>query len=163
MYQYRITKYDPQYRIGGAYTRYDWISVSDVGRVFADGLLTRETVDRTIAHYVACALEILTAARIPTLTAGDMELISPDVPWRDGQTLPLPEAGPLLRDCLSERCWCRLTAPEAFVHFGYDLYMYVGCALPPDTVHTISRAHGLFAEEFISPYSEPEAKGAPHA
>ncbi len=41
MNQYRITKYDPQYRIDGVYERYEWSNLSDVGTVFEDGLLTQ--------------------------------------------------------------------------------------------------------------------------
>jgi len=42
--QYRVTKYDPSLRdTTGAYTGCDWISRSDIGRMFDGGMLS-ETV-----------------------------------------------------------------------------------------------------------------------
>ncbi len=162
MNQFRITKYDPQYRVDGVYDRYEWSSPSDVGSVFEDGLLTREECDRVLDAYVACALAVLELAGTPSLTVMDLEINCEGVSWEEGQTLPLPKAGPVIRSCLKADCWCRLEAANAFVHCGNDMYMYVGCSLGMEEVQAISMSHGLFAEDFPSPYCEEEEDPAIH-
>ena len=37
MKEYRISKYDPQFRVNGAYQKNEWTSISDIGKVFDDG------------------------------------------------------------------------------------------------------------------------------
>lgn len=154
MTQYRITKYDPQSRINGAYERVEWTSVSDVGSVFEDGVLTREECEQTIRHYADCALELLKAAGIQALTILELEDFHLQSPWHSGQKISLSMAGEVVQACLEEKCWCMLAADQAFIHFGYDLYMYVGVDLPFGAVRDVCTRCGLFAEVFPSPYCE---------
>ncbi len=158
MTQYRITKYDPQYRINGVYERVEWTSVSDVGSVFEDGVLTREECDRTIRHYADCALELLKAAGIQALTILALEDFDLQFPWYSWQRISLKKAAEVILACLEEKCWCMLAADQAFVHFGYDLYMYVGVDLPFGAVRDVCTRCGLFAEVFPSPYCEVDSE-----
>ncbi len=157
MNPFRITKYDPRYRVNGVYNRYEWSSIADVGRVFADGLLTQEECSRVVSNYVTCVLELMRAADVPALTLRNLEDPRGCCPHPEGAVLAPEQLAGVIRSCLEEEYWCRLEQEESFVHFGYDLYMYVRVSLPDQTVEAISTCYGLFAEPFRSPYSdEPE-------
>ena len=52
MHQYRITKYDPRYRLNGAYTKEEWTDVSDVGRTFDGVPLTLQEYERVEQQHI---------------------------------------------------------------------------------------------------------------
>ncbi len=162
MNEYRITKYDPEYRVNGVYERCEWTSVSDVGGIFADGILTADECNSVISNYVNCVLEILEKSNVHHLTIADLEINDP-VSWINGQMIMLNEVALLVQDCLKEKCWGRLSGDGVFVHFGYDLYMYVGCNLPRDAVCEIGEKYALFAEEFLSPHHPEDIASQEHS
>jgi len=55
---------------------------------------------------------------------------------------------------LRERYWAKLETDNAFIHIGYDYYMYIG--VPKEATRAIEFAESwdLFVEEFNSPYSK---------
>ncbi len=40
MFQYRITKYDPAFRIDGKYTKDEWTSIHDIGKIYNGCIFT---------------------------------------------------------------------------------------------------------------------------
>ena len=58
----------------------------------------------------------------------------------------------VIRLCLRAEIWCRLVAPGAFVHVGYDFYLYVGVSVACPRAIAAATGRGLFVEEFSSPY-----------
>lgn len=156
-YKYRVTKYDPQLRdADGAFRREAWTSSCDIGRVFNGVPLTESEYLRVEEAYLF-AIEALLAE------AGIERLLLRDIEDRGDSELPeyvKPEAGLNISQCiefarlaLRERVWGRLVDPgRAYVHFGYDYYMYLGLpARCPAAVAEIQR-RGLFVEPFRSPY-----------
>lgn len=152
MNEYRISKYDPKYRVDGRYTRNEWSSVADVGRVFSDGPLTEQECCSTIENYCKCAIDILQAVGVGTLILSDLEKYDEHVIWYNDQVLKHKDIVSVVRDCLKEHCWCCLSGQDAFIHFGYELYMYVGCALDTDALEQICAKYHLFSEKRDSPY-----------
>jgi len=75
----------------------------------------------------------------------------PEVP-EAGAVVQGEQVKAVLRALLRERYWCKLESSSAYVHVGYDYYMYIGvpCACPRAEKHTSQL--GLFVEEFRSPY-----------
>ena len=68
----------------------------------------------------------------------------------DQQVLSGAQIDDIIRACLREYAWCRLKGPGgAYLHFGYDFYMYVG-VLKSAKMLDLPRA--IFLEEFESPY-----------
>ena len=56
----------------------------------------------------------------------------------------------VVRGCLREYIWCRLTGPHSsYVHFGYDYYMYTGV---PKSASAGMVPQGIFLEEMESPF-----------
>lgn len=153
MIEYKITKYDPQNRIDGKYTVHEWTSVSDIGKLFDDGVLTYDQYMQVERRYVDCCMELLQKAGVSKLLVGFPEYYD--------EALQLPnvlstesEIQRVIVGCLQEKCWAKLENKNFFIHFGYDYNMYVGTDLPIAQVWKISQKHGLFCEVKRSPYSK---------
>jgi hypothetical protein len=156
MNEYRITKYDPSFRNhAGAYTRDEWISVSDIGQSFAGVTLTREEYERVEGAYVEAAIAFLREAGVSALSVEGLENQRGHVlNFREGSLLSLEQVGDVLRRILREEFWCRLNGVGGFVHVGWDFYMYVGVRCPCPAAQVRATELGLYVEEFSSPYNE---------
>lgn len=160
-YEYRVTKYDPRLRNpAGSYTGEDWTSISDVGQSFAGHTLTMPDYLKTETNYLAVMSAMLEEAKVTQLRLRGLENARAGRQakrdrWREGAVLSLREATEFARLALREELWGMLIAPRrAFVHFGYDYYMYVGLSrLTPSALDLAARV-GIFVEPFWSPYSE---------
>jgi hypothetical protein len=156
VFEFRVTKYDPTHRDGrGCYTRSEWTSVSDIGRTF-DGVVLIESEYRRVEDaYATAAVAFLREAGVPLLTVAGLENHShTPLQFDDGSPLGLIEIGEVVRSVLREEFWCRLEGAGAFVHFGYDYYMYVGVARSCPEAAALARQLGLYVETFRSPYNE---------
>lgn len=154
MHEYRVTKYNPAFRDpGGAYTGDEWTSVKDVGRSFADGVLTREEYERVENAYVGAALAFLDEAGLTSLRVEGLENTRGErLLFRNDSILPLTHVGDVIRRVLREEFWCRLEGVDGFVHFGWDYYMYIGVPHPCPKARERTVELGLYVEESDSPY-----------
>ena len=157
MLQYRVTKYDPQLRdASGAFTRDDWISVGDIGSQFNGVLLTPLDYCRVENAYISSAIAFLTDAGVESLSIDSLENHgghqTTALTLSNGRSCDLLACADIVRLNLRSEIWCRLVADSAFLHFGYDYYMYVG--VPTECLNAIEYATqaGLFVESFDSPY-----------
>jgi hypothetical protein len=58
---------------------------------------------------------------------------------------------------LRKQVWARLEAPRrAFVHFGYDYYMYIGTSRDTSKAAETVEAAGLYVERVRSPYKRAD-------
>lgn len=165
------TRYDPAARNEqGHYQKIDWTSASDIGAVFEDGLLTWDEYMRIERAYADAAEAFMLASAVSTLTVLDLELnpgrhcILNLQYFRDpfqekafqlvnGMKISVEQVKQLARLCLREIVWCRLEHPgKFFLHFGYDLYMYVGSHLPCRDMTEQLHKSSLFLEQLPSPY-----------
>ena len=157
MLQYRVTKYDPRFRnASGAFTRDDWTSVSDIGLKFNGVPLTPAAYIRVENAYVSSAISFLTEAGVNSLAIDSLENHrehqATTSTLTDGHDCNLLACADIARLNLRAEIWCRLIADFAFLHFGYDYYMYVGVPFEcPNAVKYATEA-GLFVEPFDSPY-----------
>jgi hypothetical protein len=153
MFEYRVTKYDPARRDArGAYTGEDWTSFDDIGRTFAGAELTPGDYQRVEDAYVSVALAFLREAGVKALSVEGLEARESPPPVAAGISLSLSEAAQVIRRVLREELWCRLEGQSAFIHFGYDYYMYVGAPRPYPEAETLARRAGLYVEALRSPY-----------
>jgi hypothetical protein len=158
VFEYRITKYDPDLRRrDGGYLLEEWTSVSDIGRELGGKIVTRAEYDLVESAYVAAALAFLEQAGVETLVVNGLENHEElALPFEEGSVLSLEKAGAVLRQVLREECWCRLVGPEAFIHVGYDYYMYVGVPREVPEAEQLAQRLGLFVEPFDSPHHPKE-------
>ena len=157
MHEFRVTKYDPQYRVNGAYTRNEWTSFADVGRNYAGRIFTPAEYERAEKQHIDFLCELADRCGAFPLRVDGYDVHYRNDAWQDGQAIGRKELPDIIRANLREECWCRLVGEGFFIHFGYEYYVYVGCGLPPETVRRMAEAYGLFCEAFCSPYLDEEA------
>jgi hypothetical protein len=161
-HQYRITKYNPALRdANGAFKGDDWMACSDVGRAFGGVVLTQAEYQRIEDAYAFAVDSLLRAAKVDSLQLRGLENRgNSNLPSfvKLGADLDIAQCAEFARIPLREQAWGMLMAPgRAYVHFGYDYYMYVG--LPVLCVQAVAavRQRGLFVEPFRSPYLRQRA------
>ncbi len=151
MMYYRISKYNPVHREKGRYLKDEWTDYSDIGSIFEGRTLTKEEYLLTELNYIRCIIEILEAVGLNSLYIVDMEEYEP-TKWHNRQKLSTNDFPHILKDCLRNICWCKLIHGNAYIHFGYDYYVYVGVNLQFDILTQICNKHNLFCEKKSSPY-----------
>jgi hypothetical protein len=155
-YQYRVTKYNPVRRdVAGAYGRDEWTSHSDIGRVFDEVALTEADYLRIESAYLFAVEAFLLEARISTLRLDGLERSDANLPTfvRSRAQLSVPQCVEFARYALREQVWGKLVAPaRAYIHFGYDFYLYVGLPRRCARAVVATQKRGLFVEPFRSPY-----------
>jgi len=152
MLEYRITKYDPASRApSGAFLPNIWTSRSDIGKNFDGTLLTPEEYNRFEDTYVATAVAFLQESGCTALTVNGLECHRETPSFQDGDSLNMPQIAEAVRGMLREDYWCRLEWSDAFIHIGYDFYMYLGVITHCPNAIAFASANGLFVEPFESP------------
>ena len=153
MFSYRICKYNPQYREkDGTYTIDEWTEFSDIGKIFCGKMLTDAEYFQIENNYISCIISILKKNNLLALRIDNLENYR-NVAWENEESVPINMLSHLLRDCLINNCWCKLSGADFYVHFGYDFYIYIGCLLPPSEVTLICFDNNLFCEQIDSPYN----------
>lgn len=162
---YSISKYRPQfYDSAGCYIRNEWTSVSDIGKSFADGILTEEEYIKIETKYITTAIELARSAGCTYLTVSYIEGDSKDIvnsvnshklnhgliesakTIRQGLRISLNDCQDYLRLCLREYCWAVFSnkTHNFLVKFGYDYYMHVHTVVPQKQVIEIVNRNGLY-------------------
>lgn len=147
--QYRVTKYNPARRNSqGHYLDKDWTSIADTGespeylRIEKAYLVSAEEMlrEHDIKELRIAGLENYRKFRLAGFRLGE------------GARFGLDQLEQILRAMLREQFWARLQAPRAFLHVGYDYYMYIGVPAPLGLSRVAAERRGLFVEEMRSPY-----------
>ena len=153
MYCYRVTKYNPALRnVNGYYELEDWTSISDIGSIFNNQVLTEADYLRIENSYVETAISILEEAQISFLEITDLEQRGYEIALKNGQKIYRDQWRDVVRSMLREDIWCRLWNNDAYVHVGYDYYMYVGVQTEPTATLKKALEIDIYIENFISPY-----------
>ena len=156
MKQYRVTKYNPEYRnADGTYNRDEWTSYSDVGNIVAN-----EEYEKVENSYIESALDFLEEQNISKITITYLEnqqnYKEPSIALETGTELNAEHLKEVLKSILRERYWAKLENNNSFIHIGWDYYMYIGVPNESQSGRKHAESKGLFVEEFQSPYYENE-------
>ena len=159
MHQYRVTKYDPEFRdSSGAFTRDDWTATSDIGGIFGGVVLTPQAYLTVENAYVESAIAFLSESSSESLKVASLEnygqYTDSVLEIADGKRCTLLEIADIARLNLRSLVWCRFSGDDAFLHFGGDFYMYVGVPMACQGATNFAKRSGLFVESFNSPYLE---------
>ena len=149
MREFRITKYDPLKRdLNGAYLDHEeWTSFSEIGKK-----LTKEDYEKVKTAYIQSALDLVSGTVEKELIVDGLEDYKNISGLTEGDTIKGKEIEGTLRSILRDEYWCLLKSESAFVHIGYDYYMYVGVIeVNKSTLKNIEN-RGLYVENFISPF-----------
>lgn len=151
MNSFRISKYDPSFIKDGKFIKDEWTDYSDIGEKFEGGTFTEQEYLLVEQNYILCITNILKNASIEKLSIENYENYHTDA-WKNTQYVTIDMLAQLIRDCLRNKCWCKLISDKGYVHFGYDFYFYVGCELSFGDILTICEKYNLFCDVHESPY-----------
>jgi len=158
----RISKYDPRFRRDdGTYNRDEWTSFSDIGKQFADGILTFVAYRHVEDLYANAIVDFFKLSSVSNLEveacefcwdkAEESDLETSAIDLSVGRQISLSKLDLVIRLCLREIAWCKLRGTNhSYLHFGYDYYAYLGAT--HDEVKFWHPPAGIFAEPFLSPY-----------
>ncbi|WP_303977802.1 hypothetical protein [Streptococcus danieliae] len=159
----------------------DWISISDIGKIFYGTVLTLDKYLKIENSYIQTIHEILDFMKIDTLEIRAIEKGFSLQYIRKNSLINAKQASfyqmldngvyltqngitEAIKLNLREALWCRLYNPKIEVNFGYDYYMGITVAEQEkiEIFKKIIEKHGLYWQEFTtSPFKlEEEFKKA---
>jgi len=167
--KYRISKYNPKYRIDGKYVLDDWTSINDVGRFFDGKRLHGKTYLEMEKRYINCIMDLLKQAKEKFLCIMDYEDYSHSFPtlknafrmtlllksgvyffqkvkWSNKQVLPIETVPLFLKDCLRDKCWGVLRGDFFQIDIGYDYYIHISTKSDIEMVRLTVSKYELFIE-----------------
>ncbi len=159
-----VTKYDPAFRDeNGYYTKDDWTSRSDIGKIYDGRSFTLELYLETEQKYIAaaklffqfhnCSAVLIGSLEKRAFSAGESSF--PDYEKANLVYHQMAENGIILlndldtvtRLILREYIWCELFCAQSkdiAVRFGYDYYMYFNSPLTMEGLFKTIEEMGLF-------------------
>ena len=152
MEYFRISKYNPQNVINGKYIIDEWTDYSDIGKQFRGEILTEEEYLITEQSYISCIEKIIKSSNIEGLYVSCLEKYEKECLWYNEQYIEHIFLEKIVTDCLRNKCWCKLTNGDYYIHFGYDYYVYVAVPMAYEKTDEICRKYNLFCEIKTSPY-----------
>ena len=147
MVYYRISKYDPQYRVNGIYQKDEWTSMSDIGKVYDGKVFTEDEYCGVEQSYVDFVLGVCKLQGIDHLAITGLENYK-KLHWINGQQLKADQSREFIKLCLREEIWGRLVSKGFVFETGWDYYILIGCELGFDEVKQLARQNNLFVEEW---------------
>lgn len=172
MKHYRITKYDPKNRNEKGHYLYDhWTEFGDIGKTLAGEHVTIDKYLNVESDYIHAVREILKENNLEYLrvVGFDKKQFKRSIKAFKGKWSHKPVYENML---LSEdkkvsideielicqmnfRYYCHIELEikdKFYVHFGFDMYMYVGAPNISDQLLKKINSTSVFVEECISPY-----------
>jgi len=152
--EYRVTKYNPALRDEtGAYKVDEWTFYAQIDRSFGGVTLTEQEYKRVESAYIQATLAFLTEAGVAALSVEGLENSRrQQLAWHEGTVVGLDKIPEVMGGILREEFWCRLQGEQAFLHFGWDYYMYIGVPHRCPAAEQKATELGLYVEEWESPY-----------
>lgn len=145
MNYYRISKYDPQYRVNGIYQKDEWTAICDIGKVYDGKVFTEDEYYRVEQSYVDFVLGVCKLQGIERLAITGLENYK-KLRWINGQQLITYQSGEFIKLCLREEIWGRLVSKGFVFETGYEYYIHIGCELGFDEIEQLARQNNLFVE-----------------
>ena len=119
MNRFRISKYNPSFRVDGVFLNDEWTDYSDVGKVFKGKVFTEIQYLEIEKKYIDCIITLLkmvNVRQVDIVGGENMEMTR----WKDVLFINIDNLEELIRDILRNKCWCRIEGKKCYVHFGFD-------------------------------------------
>lgn len=184
MKHFRVTKFDTAKRNpdGSYMDQQEWTCLSEIGKNCGGTVLTEAAYLATETRYVNAVLRFFAASGLPHLRVTNFSnrFASEELPenaahyptighpaleelnFVEDQIVTEKEIALLVRQTLRGTVNCSLESDGFFfVHFGWDYYMYIGCAADCSRARAETQADGMFVEDFVSPHARPDGSEIP--
>ena len=146
---YKISKYNPKNYKDGAYQLDEWTDFSDIGKVFESGIFTMEEYLKVEKNYIDFILNVVKEKKINSFLIKELEDYD-NVIWQNMQNISIVQLEQLLRDCLRNRCWCKIFSEKFCLCFGYDFYIHICCDMTTEPMSKICNEFSLFLQDVFS-------------
>lgn len=160
---YRITKYNPIFRVEGkGYTKDEWTAISDVGEKYNNIEFTMKEYLSMEKKYCQSIKKFLNAYNITSLKIdlfGSIykrrklkKIIGKEKTkkLKKGNILNLEDIIQFSILCLREDIWCMFSGENStYLHFGDDYYIFIGTD-KPEVLFEVPK--GIYKEYIDSPY-----------
>jgi len=150
---YRISKYNPKYRVDNAYLRDEWTEFSDIGHMFEEGILAFEEYEEIEKNYINFIIDICRKVHVTHFIIRNLENYDL-AQWKEGESLDFNKLQQFVRDCLRNKCWGIVCSNNIRISFGYDYYIYLECKLKYIVIKEISQKYNLYPEINKFPWSK---------
>lgn len=170
MYTWRISKYNSKFRDeNGNYTKDEWTSFSDIDKTFQNKKLSLVEYLHIEKLYIDAILLFIQKMQIPYTVVTDLEkplnliildkykneysdeMINIYYNVKNKDKCTIENTKFLVSLILREHLWLKLKYKRNFfIHFGYDLYMYIGSNKKDSITNDIVNM-GLYIEEYPTP------------
>lgn len=162
----RITKYDPKFRYSNSiYSKKEWTSYGDIGKVFNGDLFTLEEYINTEEKYIQAAKSFFIFFDCTSFTVknvekyhntreflpNDLHLFENYLKIKNRSSFSINEIDTIIQLILRNYLWCELfgNSFKSVVRFGYDYYMYFSFSAKKKDItplYNIIKKIGLFWE-----------------
>ena len=109
MNYFRLSKYNPIYRVDGIYQREEWTSICDVGNIYNGIKFTMQEYERVETEYIDFVVDVLENSGIKEVKIAYIEPGKKRC-WRKNKTLNIESVRQFIRDCMREYCCGQITA-----------------------------------------------------
>ena len=140
MNRYQLSKYHPS--IPSPWSS-EWTSYSDIGKRFNGDLLTEEKYLAVEEKFCKCLCEIAECILEDHFLISGLENYK-KTKWKDGAIVTLNNFSFVIKDCLREKCWCKLVSKNLIISFGYDYYVHIETTLAEEELVAIVNKYGLY-------------------
>ena len=140
---YRISKYNPMYRVSGIYTKDEWTSIYDVKL----GMVEMSEYLEVEQAYLQCIVDLVDELNISRLLLVYLEDYNSYKTYRAGMALDKLQIMDFVKRVLREEQWGKLWHPTFCLAVGYEYYIHLKTTLHLNTVKSICARYGLFAEQ----------------
>lgn len=123
---YKISKYNPNNYKEGTYLLEEWSDFSDVGKIFNDNVFTMDEYLRIEKNYILFIMKIVAETHLHFFIIKDLEK-NEIVPWENMQKISVEQLECLIKDCLRNKCWCKIHSENFCLCFGFDFYIHICC------------------------------------
>lgn len=169
-YQWRVTKYNPDFRDeNGYYTlTEEWTCPSEIGGIFNGKKFTLDEYLQVEAAYVNAVIKFIEECGINSLrilklsqwniseedkTSNLYEAEFEQLVLQEDLMVNKNEIRLICKMVLRNFLDCQLYLKDKFfVHFGWDYYMYIGSYVNCSSAIEFTTNNGLFVEQIQSPY-----------
>ena len=151
-FYYRISKYNPIFRVKELYEKPEWTSIYDVGKLYDGTEFTMNDYIDMEEKYLCAIEKLLDATQTKSLRIIKLEDHQGQCCYRQWQRLHNKnDIIFVAQNCLREKYWCELYSRALTIHFGYEFYIYVRCALSYQQIVSEISSLGLFVENNKKP------------
>ena len=144
---YKVSKYNPLFYVDDVFVKNEWTDFSDIGKSFDGEQLTLTEYEKIENNYINFVVEIANVINLSKFRILDLQIYD-SVLWENEQEISLSNLPMLIKDCLRNKCWCKIHEERFCLCFGFDFYLHLKCEVDYALVNKISEKNSLYVQKY---------------